>query len=456
MGTTADLATFVVECDAGAISDKAREETKRAIFDVIGTTLAGSAEASGRIVKDFVRAEGANGAATVIGGGFRRSSSMAALANGTMAHALDYDDVGLHIGHPSVAVVPAALAVGEEIGANPRDIIDAVVLGFEVAGRIGEGSRGVAYQKGYHGTEIFGVFGAAAAAGRLLGLDVDAMRRAFGVAGSEAGGVRANFGTMTKPLHAGATGRSGVMAAKLAANGFTSDPNIIETKVGFGPAILGDYDLEIMTQGLGDGFMVEDGVDIKKYPCCYGNHPTVDGVLNVMTANNLSYEDIQQITIDTSVFLPDLLIYPRPVTGLQGKFSLQYNVAAAMVDRKLNRATFTTAHVMQERLQQAIDKVRMNPIHRASDEGYHGGITVHITTNDGRAIDWPQVIARGSHQDPLTRDELVAKFEDNARVVLNAGQIERVVDLVEHLDTQPSLKQLMDVLITESTAIAAV
>ena len=449
MGTTADLAKFVVDCDAGSITEKAREETKRAILDVIGTALAGSAETSGRIVNDFVRAEGAEGGSTVIGAGMRRSASMAALANGTMAHALDYDDVGLHIGHPSVAVVPAALAIGEEIGASPRDVIDAVVLGFEVASRIGEGSKGAAYRKGYHGTEIFGVFGAAAAAGRLLGLDLDAMQRAFGVAGSEAGGVRANFGTMTKPLHAGATGRSGVMAAKLARDGFTADPNIIETKVGFGPAILGEYDLETMTQGLGDGFVVEDGVAIKKYPCCYGNHTTVDGVLNLMTANNLSYDDVREITIDTSPFLPDLLIYPRPVTGLQGKFSLQYNVAAAMVDRKLTRDTFTTAHVTQDRLQQAIDKVRTNPTREGA------GVAIHVTTRDGRSIDWNQEIARGSHADPLTRDELAAKFEDNASLVLDAAQINRVVDLVERLDELPSLKELTDIVITECTTVAA-
>ena len=445
MGTTETLARFVIECSSGAIPEKARDETKRALLDVIGTTLAGSAEPAGRIITDYVRAEcGSSGRATVVASGLRASASLAALANGTMAHALDYDDVGLQIGHPSVAVIPAALAVAEETGAGGRELLDAIVLGFEIASRIGTGAGRDAYRKGYHGTSIYGVFGAAAAAGRLLGLTVEQLRFAFGIAGSEASGVRANFGTMTKPLHAGSCGRSGVVAALLAKTGFTADPNIIETMLGYGDVILGkgSYDLDKMTAGLGERFAVERGVDIKKFPCCYGNHRTLDAIFDLMAEHGLRAEDVANVTVDVPVTLPELLIYPRPETGLQGKFSLQYNVAAALVDRAVTRASFTDEQVRRPRIRETIEKVTVN-----AQEGWDPNlIRMQVTTTGGQVYTREQREIKGSSEDPLSREDLLAKFRDNAALVLGEADIERSIQLVDTLETQRSLTPLTELL----------
>jgi 2-methylcitrate dehydratase PrpD len=453
MGTTGKLAAFVVETSSEAISQKARDEVRRALLDVIGTTLAGSTETSGQIITNYARSEcGAAGAAAVFAAGFRASASLAALANGTMAHALDYDDVGLQIGHPSVAVIPAALAAAEETGASGRDLLDAIVLGFEIAGRIGAGAGRDAYRKGYHGTSIFGVFGAAAAAGRLLGLDVDQMRRAFGIAGSEAAGVRANFGTMTKPLHAGACGRSGIVAARLAQAGFTSDPNVIETGVGYGDVILGkgSYDLAKMTEGLGTRFVAETGVDIKKFPCCYGNHTTLDGVFALIAEHGLREEDVASISVDVPVTLPEVLIYDRPTTGLQGKFSLQYNIAAAIVDRKVTRATFTDEHAREPRLQAMIEKITVNP----GEIGNPRSVRINVTTTGGRVLTREQSEIKGSAEDPLSRDELLEKFRDNAALVLDTADTERVVGIIDSLEEQRSLTPLTDLLVQRAKALA--
>ena len=449
MGTTKKLAAFVVECPASAISEKAREETKRALLDVIGTTLAGSAEPAGRIISDFVRAEcGSSGRAAVIAGGLRTSASLAALANGTMAHALDYDDVGLQIGHPSVAVIPAALAVTEETGASGGELLDAIVLGIDVASRIGTGAGRDAYRRGYHGTSIFGVLGSAAAAGRLLGLTVDQQRTAFGIAGSEASGVRANFGTMTKPLHAGACGRSGVMAAALAKAGFTADPNIIETKIGYGDVILGkgSYDLAKITAGLGESFMVERGVDIKKFPCCYGNHRTLDGIFSLVAEHGLREEDVANVTVDCPVTLPEVLIYDRPETGLQGKFSLQYNVAAALVDGSVTRASFTDERVSAPRILAAIEKVTVNP----QEDRDQQTVEIRVRTTDGRVYTREQRVIKGSSEDPLSRDELLAKYRDNAALVLSEAEIERSIEFVDALEAQNALTPLTDLLVQQA------
>jgi len=453
VGTTETLARFVVECPAGAISQKARDEARRALLDVLGTTLAGSTEPAGRIITDYVRAEcGSSGRVAVVAAGLRTSASLAALANGTMAHALDYDDVGLQIGHPSVAVIPAALAVAEETGAGGRALIEAIVLGFEIAARIGAGAGRDAYRKGYHGTSIYGVFGAAAAAGRLLGLSVDQLRVAFGIAGSEASGVRANFGTMTKPLHAGACGRSGVMAALLARAGFTADPNIIETKVGYGDVILGSYSLEKMTAGLGNGFAVERGVDIKKFPCCYGNHRTLDGIFALMAEHGLRADDVANVTVDCPVTLPEVLIYDRPETGLQGKFSLQYNVAAALVDGGVTRATFTDEQVRRPRIRAVIDKVTVNP----REDCDPSLIRIQVTTTGGQVFTREQRAIKGSAEEPLSRDELLAKYRDNAALVLSDADIARTIDIVDTLEAQSSLTPLTEILVGRARVPAGI
>jgi 2-methylcitrate dehydratase PrpD len=453
VGTTEMLAAFVVGCPASAIPQKARHETKRALLDMIGTTLAGSLEPAGRLVTDYVRAEcGSGGRSAVVTGGMRTSASLAALANGTMAHALDYDDVGLQIGHPSVAVIPAALAVAEQIGASGRELIDAIVLGFEIAARIGTGAGRDAYRRGYHGTSIYGVFGAAAAAGRLLGLTVDQLRVAFGIAGSEASGLRANFGTMTKPLHAGTCGRSGVMAATLAKAGFAADPNIIETKVGYGDAILGkgSYDLGKMTAGLGESFVIERGVDIKKFPCCYGNHLTLDGIFGLAAEHGLREEDVANVTVDCPSTLPDVLIYSRPETGLQGKFSLQYNVAAALVDGKVTRASFTDERVRAPRIRAAIEKVTVNP-ERAPDQR---AVRIQVTTTSGKVYTREQTEIKGSANDPLSRDELLAKYRDNAALGLDSADIERTIEIVDQLEKQDSLTPLTELLVQPARVLA--
>lgn len=444
-----------MDCSSDAIPDKAREEAKRALLDMLGTTLAGSVETVGQIVTDYVRAEcGASGTAAVAASGLRTSASLAALANGTMAHALDYDDVGLQVGHPSVAVIPAALAVAEETGASGRQVLDAIVLGFEVASRIGAGAGHDAYARGYHGTSIYGVFGSAAAAGRLLGLNVEQMRSAFGIAGSEASGVRANFGTMAKPLHAGSCGRAGVMAALLARAGFAADPNIIETKVGYGDVLLGKgiYDQEKMTAGLGKSFIVERGVDIKKFPCCYGNHRTLDGVFAMMAEHGLQAEDVANIAIDVPASLPNLLIYDRPTTGLQGKFSLQYTVSAALVDGSVTRGSFTDEHVRGPRIQATIEKVTVNP----QSTWDPGVIRIQMTTNNGTVHTREQRSIKGSSEEPLSRDELLAKFRDNASLVRNAAEIARMIELVDTLDTQSSITPLTDLLAQPATVAAGV
>src|SRR4051794_1159230 len=341
---TERLADFTTTWEASAIPFRAREEATRALVDVVGTMLAGAAEPLGRIVIDHAKAEGGAGPAAVVGGGFRTSPSLAAMANGSTGHALDYDDIGLDVGHPTVAVAPAALAVAEHVGASGRQLLDAMVIGYEIASRVGSclGSVGGPYRKGYHGTSVYGIFGATAAAARLLCLDAQQTRCAFGIAASEASGVRVNFGTMTKPYHAGSLNRSAVTAAMLAGAGFTAHADAFEERVGWGDGIRGTtVEDTSIADSLGEAFALEQGVQIKLYPCCGGNHRAIEGVKTMMSTHGLEAKDIERLEVEIDAQVAnEILMYPWPSTGLEGKFSLAYNVAAALVDGDVTVDTF--------------------------------------------------------------------------------------------------------------------
>lgn len=453
MGATESLARFVVETTPDKISQKARDETRRSLIDTIGTMLAGTTEPTAAIITSFVNSQKASPTSWVAGSTQRTTPVLAALANGTIAHALDFDDV-LAFGHAGVAVIPAALAVAEEINASGLDLIDAVVLGYEVAGRIAGGTTRVPYNRGYHGTSVYGVFGATAAVGRLLKLNVEQMRHAFGIAGSLASGVRANFGTDTKPLHAGECGRQGVEAAKLAQAGFTADPNVIETNVGYGETLLwkGEFDTAKMVENLGNPFVAEQGPGLKKYACCYCNHATLDGMFSILADNQLDPDEIASITVDGSPILKDPLIYTHPTIGLHGKFSLHYNIALALVDGKTTLNSYTNDHIRDRRLSTVIDKVNVNT---HDDWQPNNRVVIDIAMNDGRHIQHDQDFIKGDNAHPLSWGEIIEKFRDNASVTMSPAAIDRTIELIKSIETVPSVGVLVAELASQREPVLA-
>ena len=226
---TRRLAEFVASTPSRDIEPAAREQARRAILDTLGVMLAGSREDAARITAEMVREQGGSAESTVVGHSFRAAAGEAALVNGTSAHTLDFDDVNMNMrGHPSVPLLPAVLALGEKLGSSGREVIDAFVLGFEVECRLGKVIGGEHYALGWHATSTLGTLGAGAACARLLRLDADQTQTALGIAASLASGVRQNFGTMTKPLHAGWAARNGVIAVTLSERGLTADTAALE------------------------------------------------------------------------------------------------------------------------------------------------------------------------------------------------------------------------------------
>ncbi len=442
-GVTAPLAAFVADWRPAALDDGVRHEVRRALLDLLGVAIAGSLDPAARLVGALARREGARGDATVLGQDFRTSATWAAFVNGTAAHALDYDDIGVKVvagGRPSVGVVPAALAVAELVGASGQDLLEALVVGYEVgsrAGAAGAGETGEVYGRGFHGTSVFGVFGAVAASARLLGLDRDQVRTAFGIAASGAKGLRANYGTMTKPLHAGEANRMGVVAALLAQDGFTANPDIFEAPLGWGSAMAGaTFAPDELTSSLGEDLVIGHGMSFKPFPTGGSSYGAILGTLALRAEHGLRPEDVDQVTIRAWESIATIAI-PWPATAREGKFSLAYNVAAAWVDGGITHGTFTDAKL--EELAAYRDRVVIDA--RPEREP----LVIHMRLADGREVSWTEP-RYGFRGDRVRDEDLRAKFVDNVCLVHDRARAEAVLALVDRLDELPTVDGLSELL----------
>ena len=308
-------------------------------------TLAGASEPASLIVRQVVAAEGGD-ACGVFGTPVRASMSGAALANGTAAHALDYDDMCfVSLAHPSAPLVPAVLAAAESERLTGRAVLDAYVVGFEIEARLGRLMNPRHYQRGWHCTSTLGTIGAAAAVSRLLGLDARTAGHALAIAASEASGLKENFGTMVKPLHAGLAARNGVLAALLARGGMTASELALDGPQGFLHAMDSEgHALDDAIADLGARWEILDtGITVKLYPSCAGTHPSLDAILDLRRREGFTADDVERIDIDVDSIVPTILIYDRPATGLEGKFSLPFCAAAAVVFGRVGIDTFDAA-----------------------------------------------------------------------------------------------------------------
>ncbi len=432
MGATDTIAKWIVNTTYEDIPPDAIRVANESCFDVIGVILAGSAQPVGEIIKKYVADQGAAPQATVLSSGSQSSVANAALANGTMGHALDYDDFG-GFGHPTVAIFPALLAIGEHSGATGRDLLEAYVIGCEVGLALQHATKYKQMDKGFHSTAVIGRLACTAACAKLMKLDHGQTVMALGMAGSMASGLIHNFGTMTKPLHAGLTCRHGVTAAQLAQRGLTAGEQIIEHPFGFATTVLGEgiYDLDEMAENLGNPYRVQDALMIKKYPCCGGNHAMLDSLFSLMRDNDFTYEDVASAEVDQSYYSV-VMLYQDPDDELKGKFSAKYNVAAALVDGEIAIDTFTQEKIADPTINETMGKVRTRVMAKSeemltrSDDGHK----IKITLKDGRVFE--HVTARAdildSQKNPWGFENIKAKFQENEALVLSQEGVEDAVN----------------------------
>ena len=410
LGAAAVLGSWAA---SATLPSAARARAASAILDTIGVALAGAAEPVGRIVQMVVAGDG-GGAFTVFGTSSRASAGGAALANGTAAHALDYDDMCfVSLAHPSAPLVAALVTAGEHAGAAGRAILDAYVVGFEIEARLGRAMNPRHYERGWHCTSTLGAIGAAAAVARVLGLDVAHAAHALAIAASSASGLKENFGTMVKPLHAGLAAQAGLVAALLAARGLTASGLALDGPQGFLHAMDGEGgDLGREIADLGERWEILDtGITVKLYPSCAATHPPLDVLLDLRRLEGLTDLEVDRIEIDVDAITPTVLIYDRPASGLEAKFSMPFCAAAAMVDGRVGIDTFDGSRLTDPRIVAMMARVtmRVSPALGVSAPPLTQA-RVRVYLRDGRTLEAEARGARGYPERPASDTELDAKF----------------------------------------------
>jgi 2-methylcitrate dehydratase PrpD len=388
-----------------------------------------------KMVKDF----GGQPQATILGHGLKTNVMNAALVNGAMAHALDYDDTHSgSLGHPSAPLIPAVLAVAEWKGLSGKSALEAFILGFEVETRIGLGMGMKPYDRGWHATSTFGRFGAAVAAGKLLGLSLEEMKIALGLAGTQAAGLRLVFGTMTKPFHPGKCAFDGVLSAILAQRGFTCAPNIIEGKKGYWEVLGDDSNLEPMVKDLGKKYEVLKNT-FKPYAACLLTHPTIDAILEMRNKYNLKPEDVEAISCDVGKFCLDSAGQVEPKTGLSGKFSTYYCAALALAEGVAGENMFTDKKVQDPQMVALRKKVKAKVISGYKDTEAKVTITAKGGKKYSAYVDTP----KGDPRNPPTDEELENKFRSLAPSVLPKPKIDRLVQTIWNMEKLGNIRQLI-------------
>jgi 2-methylcitrate dehydratase PrpD len=429
-----NLGVFVVNARPPAA---ARTAAARAFLDTIGVTLAGSVEPAARIVQQAIVAD-APGACRVLGTAMTTSASNAALANGTAAHAHDFDDMCfVSLAHPSAPLVAAALAAGELAHAPGRALLDAYVVGFEIEGRLGRAMNPRHYEKGWHCTSTIGTIGATAAVCRLRGLSVAATNHAIAIAASGASGLKANFGSMVKPLHAGLAARNAIVAAELARAGMTAAPSALDGPQGFlaafdsaSPTLDGALDdLESRWE------ILDTGITVKLYPSCAATHPSLDAVLDLRRVHGFRARDVQAVDVGVDPITPTVLLYDAPVNALQAKFSMPFCLAAAIVDGRVGLDTFDDARVMDPEIAALRSRVVMrvdSTLDTSAPPLTQARIAVRLT--DGHTLQASANGARGYHDRPATDQEMTDKFLGCATRVLDEASAAALLTMVRDLE----------------------
>lgn len=444
-GLTEQLAAFVASLDYERVPLAGVETVKRGVIDCLGVMFAGRDDPLVGIVMSMVRQSPAAEARLLFDRG-RTVAGEAALVNGIAAHILDYDDVALD-GHPSVVLVPAILAEGERLGADGRALIAAYVAGYETWAELRARDADKHHAKGWHPTAVFGTVAAAAAASRLARLDAKRTQCALGLAASMAGGIVANFGSMTKALQVGRAAQNGILAARLAAEGVTASADALEHPYGFLHAIspAGRVRAEGAIQAGADWHIVRHGLNVKRYPVCYAVHRAIDAALDLRARHGIEPQSIAsvEVTLGRTQAVP--LREHRPVTPLQAKFSAEFAMASALIAGRVGMAELTEPFIAQPEVRSLMTKVQLAYTDERDPEDSLVAPCDHvrIALANGAALESAPVrYARGHARNPITVDELLAKFVDCIDDALPASRRDALADRLRRLEALQTVASL--------------
>jgi 2-methylcitrate dehydratase PrpD len=444
---TRQTASFVANLKPADIPDQCRDAARTGIVDCVGVMIAGATEQPVRIVSAMLATSMQNDGAPEIPSGRNLAAPDAALVNGVAAHVLDYDDVALS-GHPSAVLVPAILAEGWSTNASGKEAVAAYVAGYELWAQLAALEPGNMHERGFHPTAVMGALAAAAACARLRKLDPEKTAHAIGIAASLASGLVANFGTMTKSLHAGRTAQAGVLAARLADQGFTAAPDVLEHRTGFlrAHSPSGTPDTENGTIDIGANWRLANlGVNVKRYPTCYATHRSIDAMLDLVDRYKLRSDDVQEIRVHTGATQRLMLRNTNPKTGLEAKFSMEFAMAAALVAGRVGLAELTDEFVSRPEVNSVFAKVSCTTTDEImrGDPAFAPSDQVSVVLASGNMLEHaPVVHAKGSWQRPLTMVELKDKFMNCASRAFGSPPAEELFEQLWSLEEIGSIRDL--------------
>ena len=438
MDETKTLSQFVAGTRYEDFDDSVVEAAKIAILDGVANMLAGSTQELGGIISRYVQDLGGSAQSSVVGRGFKTNTPSAAFANGVFGHCLDFEIQGYPPTHGTSSCLPAALALGEERGTNGKTIIEAYVMGWEIQGRLRAASAAFS-NPAYHPPGLVGPLGGAVAGAKVIGLDAWHIQMAMGIAASRTGGLTANTGTMVKSTHTGNAARMGAEAAILAGAGYTSSDSILEAPKGYSDALFdGNMDWGILTNGLGVSYrLVDPGFDIKRFPAQVHMQNPIEAVLNLLESHSIRADDVENLTVHTGGRGHSGSL---PASGLDGKFSIEYCAAAALLDGKVGIETFTDDRRFSPDMEETLGKIQVEPSDKDSADA-----KVTALLKDGRSVEAVCRGFRGSAWNPMNREERMDKIIDCVGRVLIDRDADRLVSLIEDLENVADISEIMDI-----------
>ncbi|OGA51550.1 MAG: hypothetical protein A3G24_15290 [Betaproteobacteria bacterium RIFCSPLOWO2_12_FULL_62_13] len=433
------LGEFAANLRFSQLPTAAIRTAKTGVIDCVAVMVAGSVELPVQILRKTLNGLGGVPEATLYLSAERMPAPDAAWINGMAGHVLDYDDFAR--GHPSVVIVPAILAEGEALDASGADIVTAYVAGYEVWMELVTRERGNYQMKGWHPTPLIGALAAAAACANLRRLDAAAVTAALGLAAAQASGITASYGTMAKSMQVGKAAHTGVISVRMAADGMTALPEVLDHEQGFLRAVspAGDVDVQSAPR-LGERWHItERGLSIKRYPVCYCAHRAIDATINLISRQPLEAEDIDRIEVSLSRIHATILKNHRPTTGLAAKFSAEFAVAASVLAGNVGLQEVNDAFVTRREVQELMRRVTVvtNENYDPEAPGFALWDQVHVFLKDSRVLESEQVRhALGNAKRPLGTDDLRRKFLDCMAAGdqgFDAEQLFRDLETLEHL-----------------------
>jgi 2-methylcitrate dehydratase PrpD len=456
---TAYVCKFVTATTYAQIPQDVIELGKKSILDGLGLALAGSRAETGSISRKYIEQIGVcNGKATIIGSTQKTAPRFAALLNGISIHADDFDDTQLAAArdrvygllmHPTVPVLPAIFALAEQRAVSGKEWMLAYHLGAEVECKIAEAISPRHYQDGFHTTGTCGPFGSAAACARLLKFDLPKTLNAFGLAASQSGGLRENFGTMTKPFQAGHAAESGLVSAELVSLGWTAAEQILEADRGFFHAAGGSYDPSAIMDRLGNPWtFASPGVSLKPYPSGSLTHPAMTELARLIELNKIQATQVEKVDIGANHNMTTTLLHHQPKTGLEAKFSMEFCLAILLLEHKAGLGQFSDKVVQRHDVQEMIRRINFYVDPEAESAGYDkmtSILKIHLT--DGRVITGRADFGKGSPTNPMSFDDAATKFRGCAEFAeWPKSKTENIIAFVKSLEGASDMSALTPLL----------